>query len=112
MDLVSAGINHPPPIAAQRPRGMILTVGHRRLPSHHPAPQLFQPIRQGCAASSLRIPGLGLTQTSFVGPEDLLLVKEVTRSRFLVRHDSNAAEASPAMRRMCIRERHDFKAFP
>src|SRR6266850_920337 len=58
------------------------------------------------------IPGRELTQTSFVGLEDLLLVKEVNRSRCLVRHDSNAAEASAAMRRMVIRKCHDFKAFP
>src|SRR5713101_1738157 len=58
------------------------------------------------------LPGLELRQTSFVGLEDLLLVKEATRSRYLARHDSNAAEASPAVRRMVVRERHDFKAFP
>ena len=51
---------------------LIVTGGHRQLLSLHPAPQLLKPIRQEfvhLAASSLRVPGLGLMQTS--GPRSV-----------------------------------------
>src|SRR6266508_1444309 len=50
-------------------------------------------------------------ETSFVVPQELVLVEELTRAMFLSRQHSDAAESSPAMGRMVVRESHEFKVF-